>query len=36
MFSVKAEPGELFASTATVTDIEIVEKISSQTLRADR
>jgi len=36
MFSVKAEPSELFASTATVTDIEIVEKISSQTLRADR
>jgi hypothetical protein len=36
MFSVKAEPNELFASTATVADIEIVEKISSQTLRADR
>jgi hypothetical protein len=36
MFSVRAEPNELFASTATVADIEIVEKISSQTLRADR
>lgn len=36
MFSVRAEPNELFASTATVADIEIVEKINSQTLRADR
>lgn len=36
MFQVKAEPNELFASTATVADIEIVEKISSQVLRADR
>jgi hypothetical protein len=36
MFSVKAEPNELFASTATVADIEIVERISSQVLRADR
>ena len=36
MFSVRAESNELFASTATVADIEIVEKISSQTLRADR
>jgi hypothetical protein len=36
MFSVKAEPNELFASTATVADIEIVERITSQTLRADR
>ncbi len=36
MFQVKAESNELFASTATVTDIEIVEKISSQVLRADR
>jgi hypothetical protein len=26
----------LFLSTATVNDIEIVEKISSQTLRADK
>lgn len=36
MFSVKADPNELFVSTATVNDIEIVEKITSQTLRADR
>ena len=36
MFSVKADPNELFASTATVADIEIVERITSQTLRADR
>lgn len=36
LFQVRAEPNELFASTATVSDIEIVEKISSQTLRADR
>ena len=36
MFQVKAEPNELFASTATVADIEIVERISSQILRADR
>ena len=36
LFQVKAEPNELFLSTATVNDIEIVEKISSQTLRADR
>ncbi len=36
LFQVKAEPNELFASTATVNDIEIVEKISSQTLRPDR
>ena len=36
LFQVRAEPNELFASTATVNDIEIVEKITSQTLRADR
>jgi len=36
MFSVKADPNELFASTATVNDIEIVERITTQTLRADR
>jgi hypothetical protein len=36
LFQVKAEPNELFASTATVNNIEIVEKISSQTLRTDR
>jgi hypothetical protein len=36
LFQVKAEPNELFLSTATVSDIEIVEKINSQTLRTDR
>jgi len=36
LFQVKAEPNELFLSTATVSDIEVVEKISSQTLRTDR
>jgi hypothetical protein len=36
MFQVKADPNELFASTATVADIEIVERLTSQTLRADR
>ena len=36
LFQVKAEPNELFLSTATVNDITIVEKITSQTLRADR
>jgi hypothetical protein len=36
LFQVKAEPNELFLNTATVNDIEIVEKISSQTLRTDR
>lgn len=36
LFQVKAEPNELFASTATVDNIEIVDKISSQTLRTDR
>jgi len=36
LFQVKAEPNELFISTATVDDIEIVEKITSQTLRTDR
>ena len=36
LFQVKAEPNELFISTATVNDIEIVEKITSQTLRTDR
>lgn len=36
LFQVKAEPNELFLSTATVGDIEIVEKINSQTLRTDR
>lgn len=36
LFQIKAEPNELFLNTAKVGDIEIVEKISSQTLRADR
>ena len=36
LFQVKAETNELFLSTATVNDIEVVEKLSSQTLRADR
>ena len=36
LFQVKAEPNELFLSTATVNDITIVEKINSQTLRTDR
>ncbi len=36
LFQVKAEPNELFISTATVDDIAIVEKITSQTLRTDR
>ena len=36
LFQVKAEPNQLFLSTATVRDIEIIDKISSQTLRADR
>lgn len=36
LFQVKAEPNELFLSTATVNDIEIVEKINTQTLRTDR
>jgi len=36
LFQIKADPNELFLNTAKVSDIEIVEKISSQTLRADR
>ena len=36
LFQVKAEPNELFINTATVNDITIVEKITSQTLRTDR
>ena len=36
LFQVKADPNELFISTATVNDISIVEKITSQTLRTDR
>ena len=36
LFQVKAEPYQLFLSTATVNDIEIVDKINQQVLRADR
>ena len=36
LFQIKAQPDELFISTAKVSDIEIVSKISSQTLRVDR
>ena len=36
LFQVKAEPNELFLSVATVDDIEIIEKINSNTLRTDR
>ena len=36
LFQIKADPNELFLNTSKVSDIEIVEKISSQTLRADR
>ena len=36
LFQIKAAPHEMFLNTAKVSDIEIVEKISSQTLRADR
>jgi hypothetical protein len=36
LFQIKAEPHEMFLNTAKVSDIEIVEKINSQTLRADR
>ena len=33
LFSVKAESDEIFLSTATVSDIEIVSKITEQTLK---
>jgi hypothetical protein len=36
LFQVKAESNELFISTAKATDIELIDKISSQTLRTDR
>jgi hypothetical protein len=36
LFQVKAEPYQLFLSTASVNDIEIVDKINQQVLRADR
>lgn len=36
LFQVQAEPNELFISTATVNDIEIVSRLDNQTLRLDR
>jgi len=36
LFQVKADPNELFLSVATVDDIEIIEKLNSNTLRTDR
>ena len=36
LFEVKAQSNELFISTATVNDIEIINQIDSQTLRAGR
>ena len=36
LFQIKADSHEMFLNTAKVSDIEIVEKINSQTLRADR
>ena len=36
LFQVKGEPDELFLNTATVNDIEVVEKISQQTLSVKR
>lgn len=36
LFQVKAESDELFISTAKINDIEIISKITAQTLRADR
>lgn len=36
LFQVKAEPNELFISTATVSDIEIISRLDNQTLRTDR
>lgn len=36
LFQVKAEPDELFLNSATTDDIEIITKITSQTLRSDR
>jgi hypothetical protein len=35
LFQVKAEPDELFISTATVNDIELVSRLDSQTLKID-
>jgi hypothetical protein len=36
MFQVKADSNELFISTASVSDIEIVSRLDNQTLRVDR
>ena len=36
MFQVKAEPNELFLSTASVSDIEIISRLDNQTLRTDK
>ena len=36
LFQVKADPDELFISTATVNDIEIISRLDNQTLRTDR
>ena len=36
LFQVKAEPNELFVSTAKVSDIDIVSRLDNQTLRVDR
>jgi len=36
LFQVRADPDELFLSTAKPTDIELIDKISTQTLRVDR
>lgn len=36
MFQVQADPNELFLSTATVDDIEIISRLDNQTLRTDR
>ena len=36
LFQVQSDPNELFISTATVNDIEIVSRLDNQTLRVDR
>ena len=36
LFQVKADSNELFLSTATVNDIEIISRLDNQTLRTDR
>jgi len=35
LFQVKSDPNELFISTATVNDIEIISRLDNQTLRID-